>query len=361
MVAIIRPLLCLSPAEKELEQLYREHVNKSYLKIDHALCLFKLSITVFCVAGLLAGAFPASKSGIAAWLAYLLTLALHAVLQQQPGFYAARRSWLVLLFKLLLTAVLMSLVVTCVLEPISSIGSYAKVLLMGSGIVMLNCTGICMPVIWRRHVQLSLLAVAAYNAALLPSVVDTLLCTPASRAYTRSLYRAIDATAFSVGGMLLPFQALALPEAAPRAQAYNVVLWLQLCLGLLVPLVCLYCQEVRSRSAFLQLLSTTTSTAPVPPCPAASAAPDAAPSADSAAAAAAALQRQSEDIACRAAALPKQPLLALLVVLLTVALWALMHAASGLIVEVGDGLQSARWFARITAQHGAGSCIGAGW
>lgn len=46
-----------------------------------------------------------------------------------------------LLFKLLLTAVLMSLVVTCVLEPISSIGSYAKVLLMGSGIVMLNCTG----------------------------------------------------------------------------------------------------------------------------------------------------------------------------------------------------------------------------
>lgn len=102
-----------------------------------------------------------------------------------------------------------------------------------------------MPVIWRRHVQLSLLAVAAYNAALLPSVVDTLLCTPASRAYTRSLYRAIDATAFSVGGMLLPFQALALPEAAPRAQAYNVVLWLQLCLGLLVPSVCLYCQEVR--------------------------------------------------------------------------------------------------------------------
>lgn len=37
MVAITRPLLCLSPAEKELEQLYREHVNNSYLKIDHAL------------------------------------------------------------------------------------------------------------------------------------------------------------------------------------------------------------------------------------------------------------------------------------------------------------------------------------
>lgn len=126
----------------------------------------------------------------------------------------------------------------------------------------------------------------------------------------------------------------------------------------LLPAYLLLC---RSRSAFLQLLSTTTSTAPVPPCPAASAAPDAAPRADSAAAAAAALQRQSEDIACRAAALPKQPLLALLVVLLTVALWALMHAASGLIVEVGDGLQSARWFARITAQHGAGNCIGAGW
>ena len=117
----------------------------------------------------------------------------------------------------------------------------------------------------------------------------------------------------------------------------------------------------RSRSAFLQLLSATTSAAPVPPCPAASAALDAAPRADSAAAAAVALQRQCEDIACRAAALPKQPLLALLVVLLTVALWALMHAASGLIVEVGDGLQSARWFARITAQHGAGNCIGAGW
>jgi hypothetical protein len=105
--------------------------------------------------------------------------------------------------------------------------------------------GICMPVIWRRHVQLSVLAIAAYNAALLPSVVDTLMCTPASRAYKRSLYRAIDATAFSVGGMLLLFQALALPEAAPRAQPYDVVLWLQLCLGLLVPSVCLYCQVVR--------------------------------------------------------------------------------------------------------------------
>jgi hypothetical protein len=45
--------------------------------------------------------------------------------------------------------------------------------------------------------------------------------------------------------MVLPFQALALREAAPRAQAYNVVLWLQLWLGLLVPSVCLYCQEVR--------------------------------------------------------------------------------------------------------------------
>jgi hypothetical protein len=72
----------------------------------------------------------------------MLTLALHAALQQrQPGYYAASRSWLVLVFKLLLTAVLMSLVVTCVLEPIHTVGSYVKVLLMGSGIVMLNCTG----------------------------------------------------------------------------------------------------------------------------------------------------------------------------------------------------------------------------
>jgi hypothetical protein len=72
----------------------------------------------------------------------MLTLALHAALQQQhPGYYAACRSWLVLVFKLLLAAVLMSLVVTCVLEPINSVGSYVKVLLMGSGIVMLNCTG----------------------------------------------------------------------------------------------------------------------------------------------------------------------------------------------------------------------------
>jgi hypothetical protein len=93
------------------------------------------------VLGLLAGAFPASKSGLAAWTAYLLTLALHAAVQQQPGYYAASRGWLVLVFKLLLGAVLMCLVVTCVLEPIHSPGSYVKVLLMGSGIVMLNCTG----------------------------------------------------------------------------------------------------------------------------------------------------------------------------------------------------------------------------
>jgi hypothetical protein len=72
----------------------------------------------------------------------MLTLTLHAALQQrQPGYYAASRGWLVLVFKLLLTAVLMSLVVTCVLEPIHTVGSYVKVLLMGSGIVMLNCTG----------------------------------------------------------------------------------------------------------------------------------------------------------------------------------------------------------------------------
>lgn len=72
----------------------------------------------------------------------MLALALHAWLQQQqPGYYAANRGWLVLGFKLLLAAVLMSLVVTCVLEPIHSVGSYVKVLLMGSGIVMLNCTG----------------------------------------------------------------------------------------------------------------------------------------------------------------------------------------------------------------------------
>jgi hypothetical protein len=37
MVVLTRPMLCLSPAEKDLEQLYLEHVKKSYLKIDHAL------------------------------------------------------------------------------------------------------------------------------------------------------------------------------------------------------------------------------------------------------------------------------------------------------------------------------------
>jgi hypothetical protein len=58
--------------------------------------------------------------------------------------------------------------------------------------------------------------------------------------------------------------------------------------------------------------------------------------------------------------LPKQLLLALLMVRLSIALWALMHAASRVIVDFADGLQSARWFAGITSQHGAGSCIGAG-
>ncbi|KAF6265146.1 hypothetical protein COO60DRAFT_1117651 [Scenedesmus sp. NREL 46B-D3] len=334
MVLLFGPVLRLSPAEKDLEQLYLQHVTKSYLKIDYALCVFKLAITACCVAGLLVGVASASRSGLAAWICYMLALALHAGLQQQqPGYYAANRGWLVLGFKLLLAAVLMSLVVTCVLEPIHSVGSYVKVLLMGSGIVMLNCTGICMPVIWRRHMQLSVLAVAAYNAALLPSVVDCLMCTAPSRALTRSVYRAMDAAALGVGGMLLPFQSLALPEVGPRAQAYAVALWLQLWLGLLVPCACLYCLEVRSRSVFLQQLSARTQTTPVPPCPAASVAHEAS---------------------------PHQPLLVLLLVLLSVALWAIMHAASGLIVEVGDGLQTARWFASITAQHGAGSCIGMG-
>jgi hypothetical protein len=130
-------------------------------------------------------------------------------------------------------------------------------------------------------------------------------------------------------------------------------------LHLVLPAFLSFC---RSRSAFLQQLSASTHSTPSLYCPAASDSTlEASPSPDSAAAAAAAaLQRQSEDIASRAAALPKQPLLALLMVLLSIALWALMHAASGVIVDVADGLQSARWFAGITAQHGAGSCIGAG-
>eukprot|EP00882_Tetradesmus_deserticola_P009987 GHRQ01010553.1.p1 GENE.GHRQ01010553.1~~GHRQ01010553.1.p1 ORF type:complete len:144 (-),score=38.16 GHRQ01010553.1:251-682(-) len=142
MVVLNLPMLRLSSAEKDLEQLYRQHVNKSCLNIDRSLCTFKLVITAFCVAGMLVGAVPASSSGLAAWISYMLALALHATLQQQqPGYYAASRGWLVLVFKLLLAALLMSLVVTCVLEPIHSVGSYVKVLLLGSGIVMLNCTG----------------------------------------------------------------------------------------------------------------------------------------------------------------------------------------------------------------------------
>lgn len=102
-----------------------------------------------------------------------------------------------------------------------------------------------MPIMWRHHMKAALAVFLAYNAALLPSVVDTLMCSPTSRVYVQQLYKALDAAAFSVGGILLPFHGSALPDAAPRAQAYALVVWLQVVLGVLVPSVYLYCHEIR--------------------------------------------------------------------------------------------------------------------
>lgn len=107
-----------------------------------------------------------------------------------------------------------------------------------------------MPIAWRHHWPLSLAMLAAYDATLLPALLDTLTCTPASRALVLQLSGAIDKAAHHAGGLML-----ALPGSPPlqgdvlqgdaRLQALCLVLWLQLLLVIIVPAVYLYAHELR--------------------------------------------------------------------------------------------------------------------
>lgn len=63
------------------------------------------------------------------------------LIQRYTEFYISHRLGLILVFKVLLAACLMGLVVTHTLEPAYSWGTFAKVLFMGGGVVMINCTG----------------------------------------------------------------------------------------------------------------------------------------------------------------------------------------------------------------------------
>lgn len=88
------------------------------------------------------GLLPAPPAAVALWFIYMSTLSLQQlVIQRYTEFYMQHRLQVVLLFKAALAGCLMGLVVTHTLEPVHNWGTFAKVLFMGAGIVMVNCTG----------------------------------------------------------------------------------------------------------------------------------------------------------------------------------------------------------------------------
>lgn len=98
---------------------------------------------------------------------------------------------------------------------------------------------------WRHHVPMALGTFLTYNLVMLRPLADVFMCTTTSIDSTAALYSSLDNSAYTIGGLLMPYP-LGRPKAAsPRAQVYIVVLWLQLQLALLAP--CFYLYHVESR------------------------------------------------------------------------------------------------------------------
>jgi hypothetical protein len=107
-----------------------------------------------------------------------------------------------------------------------------------------------MPVLWRHHVPLALSMFCIYNLTMLGPLVDVFVCSPAAVQHTAALYTALEASAYTLSGLLMPYPMQRPTAASPRAQVYILVLWLQLHLALLVPSLYLYRAESRCVCGF---------------------------------------------------------------------------------------------------------------
>lgn len=86
-----------------------------------------------------------------------------------------------------------------------------------------------MPVPWRLHVPLALATLLVYNTIMLRPLADVLMSSAAAVGHaTAGYYTAVDDTAYTLSGLLMPFPLERPRAAAPRAQIYILTLWLQL-------------------------------------------------------------------------------------------------------------------------------------
>lgn len=90
----------------------------------------------------LCGLAPIQPAALLGWMLYASLLSAQTLLVRCfPALYSSQRHWLVMCFKFSLAACLLYLIPTSVLEPIHSYGSFAKMLILGGGVVAFNCTG----------------------------------------------------------------------------------------------------------------------------------------------------------------------------------------------------------------------------
>jgi hypothetical protein len=116
--------------------------TRALLHLDSTICSIKLAVTVFMVALIAARVLPATPLAFGLWVGYMTLLwAQHLAFTMAPGVCSAHREPLIVAFKLAYAGVLLALVPTFVLEPVHGPGTFIKVLVMGSGLVLLNCTG----------------------------------------------------------------------------------------------------------------------------------------------------------------------------------------------------------------------------
>eukprot|EP00878_Enallax_costatus_P005623 GHUV01005897.1.p1 GENE.GHUV01005897.1~~GHUV01005897.1.p1 ORF type:complete len:363 (+),score=81.13 GHUV01005897.1:791-1879(+) len=348
----------LKYANCELESIYEQDQAKAVVLVDRTLSAFKLSITVVLVVTILLGVLPASHAALVMWLLYMATLSVQQlIIQRHTDYYMQHRMYLVLLFKVALAACLTGLIVTHTLEPIHSWGTFAKVLFMGGGIVMVNCTGVLMPVLWRYHIIHSSMILSVFNTLFLPSVIDTLLCTPQSQHHLQLIHGAIESAAFQLGNTMMPMSlaATSVSRTVARGQAYTLTLWLQLYLGLLVPSMYLYMFEIRSRLKFLQHTPRST---PATSSNQQTSTPSSSNNTELPASEAA-LQYPWLNYSATPVLLPPNPMVLLhcFMLLLGVAVWNLLHLGSGWIVWAGDSMAPAVWMGQFVGRHGAGECI----
>ena len=127
--------------------------KESLISLDARLCQVKLVITIFMLGMIALHFLPASGTGICFWLGYLLVIVAQSCLLTYARHACIKyREQIVLALKVPFAFMLMGLIPTFVLEPISSVAGFLKALFMGSGLVAINCTG-WLQGDWESHVD----------------------------------------------------------------------------------------------------------------------------------------------------------------------------------------------------------------